>query len=414
MSTKAPQRLLFVDTLRGLAVLYMIQLHTSHGWLLPNARHGDYWDATQFFGGLAAPLFLLLAGAGLGLQWSSAATTSAADTSRALARGAQLIVLGYGLRLQMWIIDGAAYARHITYPGVISLIGGYGLAYFCTFRLARAERCAVWQPLTAAAAIGAGLAWAFIFDPRRAEGLIRVDVLQCIGASLMLLSLLGARAERRRLRHFAALAVCVALATPWMQSWVPGPLPDAIAGYLAQWPSADGQRVIALFPLFPWLAFAAIGVVIGLAWGRAQAAAELESMLVRQIALGAAIALLANPAWVPARWIATPEPIAALLRLIYKAALCCAMIGPALALSRAPKPIRAPFALLGRASLLVYWVHLEFAFGTVSRPLSRSLAISGWACGTIVLCGCMWGLAALRNTRHATSIRGVLSRPVTG
>ena len=391
----------------------MIQLHTSHGWLLPSARHGDYWDATQFFGGLAAPLFLLLAGAGLGLQWSATAT-SVAETPRALARGAQLIVLGYGLRLQMWIVDGAAYARHITYPGVILLIGGYGLAYFCTWRLSRGQSCALWQPLTAAAAIGAGLAWAFIFDSKRADGLIRVDVLQCIGASLMVLSLVGARAERRRARYFAALAVCVAVATPWMQSWVPGPLPGALAGYFAQWPSADGQRVIALFPLFPWLAFAAIGVLIGLAWGRVQDAAELEALLVRQIALGAVLALLTNPGWFPARWIATPEPLAALARLTYKAALCCAMLGPALALSRAPKPIRAPIELLGRTSLLVYWVHLQFAFGTVSRPLSRSLAISDWAYGTLALCGCMWALAALRNTRHATSIRHLLRRPVTG
>ncbi|HET8934786.1 MAG TPA: heparan-alpha-glucosaminide N-acetyltransferase domain-containing protein [Polyangiales bacterium] len=413
MSTKALQRLLFVDTLRGLAVLYMIQLHTSHGWLLPHVRHGDYWDATQFFGGLAAPLFLLLAGAGLGLQWSAAAT-SVPDTSRALARGAQLIVLGYGLRLQMWIIDGAAYARRITYPGVVLLIAGYGLAYLCTQRIARGQRCAVWQPLAAAAAIGVGLAWAFIFDNQRADGLIRVDVLQCIGASLMLLSLLGARAQRRRSRYFAALAVCVALATPWMQSWVPGPLPGAIAGYFAQWPSADGQRVIALFPLLPWLAFAAVGVMVGLAWGRVQNTAELELLLVRQIALGAVLALLTNPGWFPGRWLATPEPIAALTRLIYKVALCCAMIGPALALARAPKALRAPIVLLGRASLLVYWIHLEFAFGTVSRSLSKKLAIADWAYATIALCVCMWAIAALRNTRHATSIRGLLSRPVTG
>jgi uncharacterized membrane protein len=190
-----------------------------------------------------------------------------------------------------------------------------------------------------------------------------------------------------------------------MQSWVPGPLPPALAGYIAQWPSADGQRLIALFPLFPWLAFAALGVMIGLAWGRVQNSAELESLLVRQIAHSAAQAQQTTT---------TPEPIAALMRLIYKVALCCAMIGPALALTHAPKAIRAPIVLLGRASLLVYWVHLEFAFGTVSRSLSKSLAIADWAYATLALCGCMWALAALRNTRHATSIRGLLGRPVTG
>lgn len=393
----------------------MIQLHTSHGWLLPGVRRGDAWEAAQFFGGLAAPLFLVLAGAGLGLHWSSAPTPpSRTETVAALARGAQLIVLGYALRLQMWIIDGAAYARRGSYPGIACLIVGYGLAYYCTQRVARGERCALWQPLTAAATIGAGLGWAFVFDPWRADGLIRVDVLQCIGASLMLLSAFGARAEHRRPSYFAALAASIALTTPWMQSWVPGPLPGALAGYFAQWPNADGQRVIALFPLFPWLGFAAVGVLVGLSWGRAQNAAALETLLIRQIALGAVLALLTNPGWFPARWIASLEPIAALARLTYKASLCCVMLAPALALSSAPKALRAPLQLFGQNSLLVYWVHLEFAFGTVSRPLSRNLPISAWACGTLVLTACMWALAALRNTRHAASIRDLLRRPVTG
>jgi uncharacterized membrane protein len=171
---------------------------------------------------------------------------------------------------------------------------------------------------------------------------------------------------------------------------------------------------MALFPLCPWLGFAAIGVAIGLAWGRAQNAAELEALLVRLMTLGAAIALITNPSWAPLRWIAPPEPFAALTRLAYKAALCCVMIGPALALTRAPKAIRAPLMLFGRSSLLIYWVHLEFAFGTVSRPLARSLSFQAWASGTLVLIACMWALAALRNTRHAMTVRAFGRGPVTG
>ncbi|MET0386443.1 MAG: heparan-alpha-glucosaminide N-acetyltransferase domain-containing protein, partial [Polyangiales bacterium] len=71
MSIQAPEskRLLFIDTLRGLAVLFMVQLHTSHGWLRPELRAGVLWSVTQFFGGLAAPVFLALAGTSLGVQW---------------------------------------------------------------------------------------------------------------------------------------------------------------------------------------------------------------------------------------------------------------------------------------------------------------------------------------------------------
>lgn len=404
--------------MRGLAVLYMIQLHTSHGWLRPELRHGAYWEAVQFFGGLAAPLFLFLAGAGLGLQWMAAAQGGKPEgrdaLARALARGAELIVLGYALRLQMWIIDGAAYARLKTYPGVFFLAVGYGLALLCISRIARGQAYPKWHAFAASALTLAGFAWAYAFDPLRADGLIRVDVLQCIGASLMLLSLLGARSERRRPSYYIAVASAAALATPFMQRLVPGPLPDAVAGYLAQWPSTDGERVVSLFPLCPWFGFAAFGVSVGLAWGRVQSAAELARLLVRLMTLGAALALITNPSWPLLHWIAPPEPIAALLRLTYKAALCCVMIGPALALTHAPKAVLAPLALFGRSSLLVYWVHLEFAFGTVSRPLARSLSYGAWATGTAVLATCMLALAALRNTRHATTVWASWRGPVTG
>jgi uncharacterized membrane protein len=396
----------------------MIQLHTSHGWLLPEARHGGYWDAAQFFGGLAAPLFLLLAGAGLGLQWqrtlASAADDLQAETARSVARGVELVVLGYALRLQMWIVDGAAYARVATYPGIALLLLGYGLAYVSTHRSARGEAVAPWAVASALGAILAGLFWAHAVDPLRAEGLIRIDVLQCIGASLMLLSVFGARAARRRPAYCLLLAAAVALATPLLQRCVPGPLPGALAGYLAQWPSAEGQRVVSLFPLFPWLGFAAVGAAVGLAWGRAVRSENLELQLVQLVAFGACTALLSNPSWAPVRWLASYEAFTSLARLTYKAALCCVMIGPALALSFAPKPVLAPIALLGRSSLLVYWVHLQFAFGTVSRPLARSLPISTWATGTIALVACMLALAALRNMRHAVLNRGFWRPRVTG
>jgi uncharacterized membrane protein len=424
----------------------MIQLHTSHGWLLPGARSGGYWDAAQFFGGLAAPLFLFLAGAGLGLQWAHTPVASGSDTKRSIARGIELIVLGYGLRLQMWIIDGAAYRRFTTYPGVLLLIAGYTLAFLCARRWARGRGWGVlstiydrWSvglkrsatgttpgqpvvPVESAArrssslgafAIGAllcvsaGLSWAFQVDRLRAEGLIRVDVLQCIGASLCLLSAIGARGAWRRPMSFVAIAVAIALATPLMQSWVPGPLPVAVAGYIAQWPNADGQRVLSLFPLFPWLGFASFGVAVGLAWGRASdaLALELELLLMRLVVLGVAVALITNASWPPMRWFAPPEPIAALAQLLYKTALCCVMIGPAIALSHAARGIRAPLVLLGRASLLIYWVHLQFAFGTVSRPISRGLSLTGWALGTLALIACMGALAAVRSLRHPALFR---------
>ena len=179
--------------------------------------------------------------------------------------------------------------------------------------------------------------------------------------------------------------------------------------------------MLALFPLFPWLSYAASGVALGMWWGRAlldsttaATSTTLELALIRLIVIGACVTLVTNPSWPPAHWLATSDAIAALLRVLYKTALCCVMIGPALAVARGPQLIRTPVALLGRASLLVYWVHLELAFGTASRPVANVLTTSAWTVATLLLIACMWGLAAMRNTRHVTWMRGLLRRHAVG
>ena len=57
-------RLEFVDVARGLAVVLMIWMHTADGWLLPSLRSGQIWALIRAIGGMAAPMFLLLAGLG--------------------------------------------------------------------------------------------------------------------------------------------------------------------------------------------------------------------------------------------------------------------------------------------------------------------------------------------------------------
>jgi len=51
-------RLLYVDWLRGVAVLCMIVWHAVDAWIVPGDRQGPVFAAVGFFGGWAAPLFL--------------------------------------------------------------------------------------------------------------------------------------------------------------------------------------------------------------------------------------------------------------------------------------------------------------------------------------------------------------------
>jgi uncharacterized membrane protein len=61
-------RLGFVDDARGLAVVLMIFWHTVDGWLHPAHKVGQGYQTMVSFGGLAAPMFLFLAGAGAALK----------------------------------------------------------------------------------------------------------------------------------------------------------------------------------------------------------------------------------------------------------------------------------------------------------------------------------------------------------
>ena len=413
MSTKAPElnRLLFVDTLRGLAVLFMIQLHTSHGWLRTDLRSGATWSAAQFFGGLAAPIFLFLAGASLGLQWGRAeAAARPLHPAKHIARGLQLVVMGYVLRLQMWVIDGGAYARPGSYPAIVGLLCAYAIAHHAAGKLADAPRRAATRGLLAAGLWCAALIWVRVYEPIRLRGLLRVDVLQCIGASLVLLNLLAARSRNRPPRGAAllALAVLIGLATAWLRPIVPGVLPEALAGYIVQWSSNDSKPVLALFPILPWWGFACVGACVGLGWSRASDQAQLDLFLVGGVALGAFLALLTNESWTPVYLFARKHAsLAPLLRLAYKVGLVLVLVGVALALSHAKAAVMAPIQTLGRASLLVYWVHLEFAFGVAAKPIVRALDFPAWALCTALLMIAMWVLATARLHLDLDALRGL-------
>jgi uncharacterized membrane protein len=400
VSTKAQaaSRLSFIDVLRGVGVVLMIQLHTSHGWVRPELRSGGLWSATQFWGGLAAPIFLMLAGVSLGLRMARAhARGQLPDYGQELRRALQLIVLGYLLRLQMWFIDAGGFARPDAYLAQACLLAAYGVAYFALAQ-SRVHSTALAAFGVAAGLFGLGLFQVSRHAPDRMTGLLRVDVLQCIGASLVIV--IGVAAAHRRgfrvRRYYAIAAVIAAFIAAWTRTWVPGPLPPAIAGYLGQWPAEPGKSVVGLFPLFPWCAYAFAGTAYGLAWARTPSERLTRNLL--WLALGALCVALAtrestnlmHQLLERAAWLTQPVRVAQRVAWVL-------VLGGVCAAARAWIPIVvAPIETIGRASLLLYWVHLEFAFGAASSSFTRSLSYTPWAIGTLALVLAMWLVAQIR------------------
>lgn len=202
MSENAARRLLWIDFLRGLAVLGMIEAHVVQAFLASAERTGWSFERLNIFNGWVAPIFLFLAG----------------------------LLQGRWVR-KNWDCP-LPLAPRLRYLGLIWLVG-YALQTH-------------WE------ALGDANLWL--------HALSRVDVLHCLAASLILLLILSRIAYwRLPLSSYetlvAALGILAVLLTPhvWsvlaQRNW-----PAPIAGYFSP---AQG----AIFPLFPWFGYIAAGVL---------------------------------------------------------------------------------------------------------------------------------------------------------
>jgi hypothetical protein len=215
--------------------------------------------------------------------------------------------------------------------------------------------------------------------------LFRVDVLNVIGAGLVLSALLATLPGRVRAATFVAAAAIAALATPSIAAWSGGP------SWLAPWSFArtPGES----FALFPWLAFLFGGCAAGELLSASDRPRTTLALGAALFAAGFAGDLLpavyahqdfwhASPAWTAMR------------------------LGIALAASGALQlvPSAAPLRLLralGRHSLLTYVASVELTYGFAARPLRRGLGTGGVLLGAVSLALLAWGASELLDSRAA-------------
>ena len=69
----------------------------------------------------------------------------------------------------------------------------------------------------------------------------------------------------------------------------------------------------------------------------------------------------------------------------------------------------SPIMELGRTSLFVYWVHIEFVYGRFSILPKRSQTAVTATVGIVVICAAMVGLATLRNRMKGRGLKAVTS-----
>jgi uncharacterized membrane protein len=339
-----------VDWLRGVAVALMIMAHGMDAWLLPTAKTGAIYSVIRVGSGIPARLFLFLVGVSAAIQFESGLGKGLASSTmrgRLAKRGLQVLALAYLFRLQEWLLS--------------HFYGGW-------------------------------------------EALVKIDILNAIGVSMVVVALVASpRGGRRQILPSLVLAgVFLAFGT-WVgpahfPAWLPRPLTSYIGG----------QRPMSWFPLFPWGAWSLIGVAVGHLWVVTSRDPRLQKRaFTLTFAVGAALTMAVviiravDPTIIryPSELIMQMGPGIFFHRL----GLIGILAGAGFAWCHFLRGRFSVLRQLGRTSLLIYWVHIEFCYGSLVYALRGRFTIPGAALlvGTLTLA--MLGLS-LAKTRYSRPV----------
>jgi uncharacterized membrane protein len=332
------KRFPFLDWMRGLAVVVMIQCHAFNSFVRMDLRDGGPYVLSQFVGGMAAPLFLFMAGMTLGFQMESLERRE-------------------GRRVSRWLVSlrRAAYIL--------------GIAYL--FRLGN---------------------WAGSLPHASAQEITKVDILNCMGLGMIALAVLAVVPSKSRAHFAAAVGLAIAAASPLMANLDWSGVPSLVHEYLA--PGLGRGR----FAFFPYASYVAFGLATGTVVKRIDAD-RMERLMQWSVLIGFALVFAAQyfsnlPYSIyPKSNFWTDSPALILIRV----GICLlAMAGAYLWTEYCAAPRWSWMQTLGKTSLLVYWVHVMMVYGTWANPIKRTM--NGWqaALATLAVTALMVGLAALR------------------
>jgi hypothetical protein len=256
--------------------------------------------------------------------------------------------------------------------------------------------------------------------------LLRVDVLNILGVSIMLVGVfcwltatpLPQKSNARAIASGLFIAATIAIATPWLWTThrlhaVPWPLGSYINGV-----HIYPQPQPWLFPIFPWVAFAFVGVSLGFFlfsdFARKNQARVFGILAVAGIA-ASLLSVLFDAA--PLRlysgaiydyWHTSPN------FFLMRCGILLTVISLGYAWCRwgwAQKGF-SPIIQLGNTSLLVYWAHIEFVYGRFSILPKGQCSLLKATAGLLLIFLAMVALSVLRSRwkkRRAMALRP--SRP---
>jgi uncharacterized membrane protein len=365
------KRLSYVDWMRGLACVLMFQTHCYDSWLSPEAKESPLFGWSQLGGTLPAPLFIFLAGVSFALvteRLREKGAPAAEIAKTTIRRGAEIFALGILFRVQEYALG-------------------------------------------------------FRFSPW--TDLFRVDILNILGLSMMLMGVLcWLTADRTSNagavpQSIAASRICgilasllaatlVAMATPFLwTSHRPRVLPWPLESYV------NGVHTLGspqpwLFPLFPWSAFAFVGLAVGFILFTSVAKRHEAAIFALLGGAGILACLLSikldasSVHFYPIYdyWHTSPNfflmRCGILLIILFSVYAWCRWGLAQMGFS--------PIIQLGKTSLLVYWVHIEFVYGRLSVLPKHKCTVLQATAGLCIIFLAMLVLSLVRTnwkSRHS-------------
>ena len=341
---KQSKRLTYLDWMRGLGVLIMLQGHVLDAWVRPQDRSGEWFWLSQFLGGLPAPIFLFLVGVSLALvldRMRQKGASSRELATRVVRRGGWILLLAYAFRLEQFLI---------------------------------------WYPASR---------WSDVF---------KVDTLNCIAVCTLIVGLLSVvfKSRRMNIRAMTAATIAFVFVTPWVYP-LKG-LPAFILSYV------NGHGHPWYFSFFPWAAFTLAGITFGyLLLEATERIGEREFF--KRVAV-AGVVIYAAGAGMSLTSIfqygffdySLTSPHFFFVRLGW---VLLILYGAYLWSTRQTAMRWSPLIALGQTSLLIYWIHIEIVYGRFGY--GQSLVLSDAALQLMWMLPLMLVLASRRRIQAAIS-----------
>jgi hypothetical protein len=133
----------YLDWLRGIAVLIMIEAHTLDSWTRVADRTRPFYAWGLIIGGFGAPMFLLLAGIALALAARSRLRKGMVPSdvaARGQRRGWQIFGLAFLFRLQSWLISGGPLRQVLLKVDILNIMGPSMIVAAWLWRIGRSDR----------------------------------------------------------------------------------------------------------------------------------------------------------------------------------------------------------------------------------------------------------------------------------